>query len=142
MTSTKRIILITGSRDVPDVRAAFDQAREWLEFELSLHPPKDILVIHGAAQGWDTVWNDVGLSLGVHVKACPAEDYADPLARNQAMVDLVVELGNKYPSFPTCWAFARTWASGTGHCARRARKAGIPTTDFGVPTGVESKKER
>jgi hypothetical protein len=36
-----------------------------------------------------------------------------------------------------CLAFAQAYASGTGHCARAARKAGIPVLDYGVSTLVK-----
>jgi hypothetical protein len=38
-----------------------------------------------------------------------------------------------------CAAFALSWDSGTGHCARLARDAGILTADFGVDTTREAR---
>ena len=58
----------------------------------------------------------------------PARNFSDPKARNQHMVDLGADL---------CVAGADRWASGTGHCARRARAAGIKVVDCGVPTAIK-----
>lgn len=65
--------------------------------------------------------------LGFKCEAHPAREHPDPKARNLHMVGLGADV---------CLAFAWCWASGTGHCARAARRAGIRTLDFGVPTGV------
>lgn len=134
MTRAKRIILITGSRTVDDYNEAFGLVWDWLQFEAALFGLENVLVVHGLAQGWDSVYDDVANALGVHVRGFKASDYPTPLVRNEAMVAFVVGLLGKYPSKPACWAHARDWKSGTGHCARRARQAGIPTTDFGVST--------
>src|SRR5690606_28867717 len=48
-----------------------------------------------------------------------------PLIRNQEMVDKGANV---------CLAFATKWNSGTGHCARAARRAGIFVCDYGVST--------
>lgn len=132
MTRAKRIILVTGSRQAPF--DAWGTAYNALEFEVALFGRENIVVVHGAADGWDEVYDQAARAFGTHVRPFPADQFPDPLARNEAMVAFVVELMNRYPSKPACWAHARDWKSGTGHCARRARKAGIPTTDFGVPT--------
>lgn len=53
-----------------------------------------------------------------------------PRARNQHMVNLGADV---------CLAFATRWASGTGMCARMARKAGILVVDYGVDTSMEAR---
>lgn len=60
----------------------------------------------------------------------PARLFRTPLVRNQHMVDLGAAV---------CVAIADSWASGTGHCARRARAAGIRVLDYGVDTSVEAR---
>jgi len=114
-------ILVTGSRQWKDgwlvedaLLAAVDSA-----------PDDEIVVVHGAAKGFDTIADEVARDFGLRVEAHRAQDHPDPLARNQHMVDLGADI---------CLAFALDWASGTGHCARRARQAGIPTIDYGVNT--------
>lgn len=127
-----RVVLITGARDWPwaDVSAVARALSEHLA-------PGDTLR-HGAAIGPD------GLPAGVDDWAArmwrgfgpldphPAAGHPDPLARNLHMIRL-----EPVPS--VCLAFALRWASGTGHCARHARKAGIQTFDYGVDTRIESR---
>lgn len=116
-----RRFLYTGSRSFTDGGLL---ARVMLEHMR----PGDVLV-HGAAQGLDlmaaTMWEPYG-----PVEDYPAEDFPDPKARNLHMISL-----GAYE----CLAFASRWISGTGHCARHARKAGIPTFDFGVDTRIEAR---
>lgn len=133
---TKRIILVTGTRQLAHLEwiPEHDLAHDALEFEVALFGRENVLLVHGAAEGWDRVYHRAADACGIHIRPFPADQHADPLARNEAMVALVLELSQKYPSKPACWAHARDWKSGTGHCARRARKAGIPTTDYGVST--------
>lgn len=70
---------------------------------------------------WVGSWPDLFLPAERH----PAAERSDPKARNLAMVNQGAD---------RCAAVADSYASGTGHCARAARRAGIPTQDFGVPT--------
>lgn len=134
----KRIILATGSREVDDYNDAFGLLWDWLQFEVHLFGLENVLVVHGLARGWDSVYDDVANALGIHVRGFKADwDTHGKRAgalRNVDMIRFVTGLSEKYPSKPACWAHARAWDSGTGHCARAARKAGIPTTDFGAPT--------
>ena len=132
VTRQKRIILATGSRRVDDFAGAYQQIFSWLEFEAHLFGRKEVLVIEGGAEGWDTVYGQAAEDLGVHRRRIDA-------VRDR--VELVKQLMEKYPTKPACWAHARDWDSGTGHCARAAREAGIPTADYGVRTDAESKKE-
>jgi hypothetical protein len=118
-------ILVTGSRTWQDQsvlrRAIFKQVVSTLDRKV---------VIHGAADGADGMADRYAKMIGVEREPYPAEDFSSPLARNQHMVDLGADV---------CLAFATKWASGTGHCARRARKAGIPVIDYGVDTSMEAK---
>ena len=123
-----RRILVSGARkwvDVPRVELAF----------LRHVRPGDI-VIHGAsveADGnpvgldWiaDALWREFG-----PVERYPAADFPDPLARNLHMIGLGADV---------CLTFALQWGSGTGHCSRHARAAGIPTFDYGVSTAREER---
>lgn len=98
--------------------------------------------MHGGADGWDSVFDRVAREWeGITVMPRAWDDptynpgcYTDPLSRNQHMVDLCAHWRDVWGMVPVCWAFAGSWASGTGHCARRARQAGIKTIDYGVST--------
>jgi SLOG family YspA-like protein len=118
-------ILVTGSRDWEDliaVQLALDEAQD-SRF-------KSTVVVHGNARGVDTIAATIALCRGWQTEAHRAQDFSTPLVRNQHMVDLGADV---------CLAFATKWASGTGHCARRARKAGIPVIDYGVDTSMEAR---
>jgi hypothetical protein len=129
-------ILVTGSRYIKDMQAAESQARFLLAQEAALRGPENITVIHGAAEGWDTLFDSIVANwMGMQVLDYPAKWFDNPLKRNQFMVDLVSNHFRDFRKFEVvCWAFANRWASGTGHCARRARLAGIPVIDYGEST--------
>lgn len=117
-------ILVTGSREWIDdqaIRQAFIAAR---------HPIYPAVLVHGAAAGADNLADQIARYMGWSVERYPAGDFASPRARNQHMVDLGADI---------CLAFAKTWASGTGMCARMARKAGIQVIDYGVGTSREAR---
>jgi hypothetical protein len=117
-------ILVTGSREWIDdtaIRRAFISVR---------HPIYPAILVHGAAPGADNLADQVGRYMGWSVERYPAKDFSSPRARNQHMVNLGADV---------CLAFADKWASGTGMCARMARKAGIPVIDYGVDTSLEGK---
>lgn len=113
-------LLITGSREYTD-KIEISKAITSNLYRL----PGKLTVIHGAAIGADTIADEVAKELGHQVEPYPAEDFASPRARNQHMVDLGADL---------CISFALKWASGTGMCARMARRAGIPVIDWLEPT--------
>jgi hypothetical protein len=73
---------------------------------------------------WAASWPGLYAEPEVH----PAAEHPNPKARNLHMIALGADV---------CVAIAHNWISGTGHCARHARKAGIPTLDFGVATGMD-----
>lgn len=129
-------ILVTGSRAWLDENAI----RLALEFHLQQFPmDRTAVLVHGAAAGADSIaariwsdWHKRWPWLFAEAESHPAFSFPDPKVRNQHMVDLGAEV---------CLVFAREWASGSGHCARAARRAGIRTVDYGVPTGVEHRPE-
>lgn len=127
-------ILVTGSRRWQDIRAIEGAIADSV---YRLNPGKgpadaarSTVVVHGSAWGADLLAHFVAKNFGVAVESHPAVDFPSPRARNQHMVDLGADV---------CLAFALTWASGTGMCARMARKAGITTVDYGVGTSLEAR---
>ena len=135
-------VLVTGSRKWNDWRAIeialvdvwaanFDPDDPRIQREhLDKHPP---ILIHGDAYGADRIAESIWQRFydGLYkIESYRARDFPDPKARNQHMVDLGADV---------CLVFALKWASGTGHCARAARRAGIHTVDLGVSTAVEDR---
>lgn len=116
-------ILVTGSRDWDDWLSV-DSAL-CFEVEHCMPVGRVPVLIHGKAKGADQLAQAVWLRTPWQMEEYPASDFPDPKVRNQHMVDLGADV---------CLAFALSWASGTGHCARAARRAGIPTIDLGVNT--------
>lgn len=128
------LILVTGSREWNDSYAV-DRALMFALNELPVTGP--LALVHGDAKGLDriaeSVWNGIrneniklfGSSRLIDPIRYPAHLFATPKIRNQYMVNQGADI---------CLAFAKEWASGTGNCARLARKAGIDTHDFGVNT--------
>jgi len=117
-------ILVTGSRgwtDWPTLCSALNNALGGVDV---------VTIVHGAAAGADAMaqeWADVA---EMPFEAHRAEDFPSPLVRNRHMVNLGADV---------CLAFAQKWASGTGNCARLARRAGIPVIDYGVDTSMEAR---
>lgn len=114
-----RRILVTGSRKWTD-QAAVEHA---IVRQLTENP--SAVIVHGGALGLDQLAEDVARTWGLDYEAHHAYRFPSPRARNQHMVDLGADV---------CLAFALGWASGTGMCARMARRAGIPVIDLGVDT--------
>lgn len=115
-----RRILITGSRrwmDWPGLCAAINE-----------HRPD--VIVHGGATGADAMAGEWARVANKAAEVYPASGFPSPRARNQHMVNLGADV---------CLAFADKWASGTGMCARMARKAGIPVIDYGVDTSMEAR---
>ncbi len=121
-TSSRK--LISTAEVVADLWWLYQRYREPEEYAVT--------VIHGDAPGGDQLAKEVALSLGWSEKGYPARDFPSPRARNQHLVDLL-------PRARVCGARATSWASGTGMCARMARRAGIETVDFGVDTRIEAR---
>ena len=126
MTAPLRI-LVTGSRDWTDRDAIRNALLDALSTYTTIGAPQ---LVHGAAEGADTIadeeWQAFAWPLA-EPERYPARDFSSPRARNQHMVDLGATV---------CLAFAQSWASGTGMCARMARRAGIHVVDYGVPTDL------
>lgn len=124
-------ILVTGSRAWRDRDAVFHALlAAWAETDRA-----PLTVVHGAARGADSIANEWaetmrGLGHAVTAERYPARRFPSPRTRNQHMVNLGALI---------CLSFAQRWDSGTGMCARMARRAGIPVVDVGVPTGPEDR---
>lgn len=128
-------ILVTGSRDwtdrAPVAQAILDAIGQYAPHLIvpDTHGPRlewsKVTVVHGGARGLDTIAGRIAKAWTMPTEIHRARDFPSPRARNQHMVDRGADV---------CCAFASTWASGTGMCARMARRAGIPTIDYGVPT--------
>jgi hypothetical protein len=123
-------VLVTGSREWVDR----DAIRDALLAVGAAHgaDPAAILVVHGGARGADRIAASVAMELGMRVEAhsadWPQHGRSAGFRRNERMVMLGAH---------RCVAFALAWDSGTGHCARMARDADIPTVDYGVDTRAE-----
>lgn len=107
-------VLITGSRDWHDYDAIYEALAD-------LDNPKQWTVIHGGAQGADTIAGRVGIVLGMNVEIYKANWTKHLKAaghiRNQQMVDTGADL---------CLAFPLSGSKGTWDCMKRAESAGIP----------------
>lgn len=121
-------ILITGSRSWDNATAVHVAVE--LAGSTAGASPRDVTIVHGDAVGADRIADQLAGIYGCQVEKHPAADHPDPLARNRHMVALGADV---------CLAFADRWASGTGACAREARKAGIRTVDMGVSTRIEDR---
>jgi hypothetical protein len=114
------------------MRFLFSGSREWVGAEpvarvIAARMSEGDVLIHGGAEGLDWLVGEMWKPFGP-VEVYEAKDFPDPLTRNLHMISLGAD---------ECHAFALKWKSGTGHCARHARLAGIPTFDHGVDTRVE-----
>ena len=121
-------ILVTASRTMTNIgymSMALDDAF------LRLNDPlcSEITVIHGDAPGGDQLAMRSAHAYGCKVEGYPARDFDSPRIRNQYMVDLGADF---------CLVYAGKWTSGSGMCARMARRAGILTVDYGVSTDVNT----
>jgi hypothetical protein len=115
-------ILVTGTRN------GWDPAEIW--GALVEHGDEVCTLVHGWADGVDRDADFFARGFGWEVEVYPADQFESPLKRNEYMVRLGADV---------CLAFADRWASGTGHCARAARRAGIPVIDYGVDTRLEAR---
>lgn len=107
-------ILVCGDR--------FWSNREVIRERLGRFKGQDILIIHGAARGADTIGGAVGVALGFEVMAIPAEwdkfgKSAGPI-RNLKMLDMKPDL---VLAFHNNIAISK----GTAHTVREAEKRGI-----------------
>lgn len=127
-------LLVTGSRAWTD-RA--EVVRGLSDACAVLKAKAPITLVHGAARGADLLcaavwfeWHQVWPYLCGECEAHPADwerhGKQAGFIRNAEMVNSGADL---------CVAFAASFSSGTGHCARLARKAGIRVMDRGANTG-------
>lgn len=112
-------ILVTGSRRWDD---AFVVDRELgaLLRRIVREDWTEIVLVHGAAKGLDTIAAGMAAHYKLRPEAHPAEahgswPYCGPM-RNQHMVDLGADI---------CLAFPQSKSTGTWDCVRRANTAGI-----------------
>jgi hypothetical protein len=127
-------ILITGTRDVRDRVKAEQLIRSLLLEKIAEEEgPAYVKGIHGDAVGIDTLFAEICDDLGIEAEPWPARLFYSPLARNEFMVKLAKGLEDEGHTVEV-WALARSWKSGTGHCARKARQYGLRVVDYGVST--------
>lgn len=115
-----RRILITGSRDWTDYNAIAMSIVGEIESHL-----EDVVIVHGAAPGADSLAGDFARAFNYTEERHPAQwevhgKAAGPI-RNQKMVDLGADV---------CLAFPLPQSRGTYDCMRRAEEAGIPVKVF------------
>jgi hypothetical protein len=126
-------ILVTGARDLRDSVRAREMIRTEFLRVLETRTNREVMLVHGDAPGIDTIAKETAIELGIKHEPWSAEHFYSPLVRNKFMVNLVAELKQQGDDV-VCWAFARKWASGTGNCAREARRRGLEVIDYGVST--------
>lgn len=115
-------ILITGAREWTDIGAI----QRVFEFNKQFNP----MIIHGDCKGADRMAGVVAASLGLAVKACPANWALGRCAgviRNGTMIADLLEL--RRIGYQVCvFAFhnALSESKGTKDCVNKALKAGLP----------------
>ena len=119
-------ILVTGSRTWTDRETIAAALQAFCPY------PEVSTLVHGAAEGADTIAARCADELGMTVEPHPVKREQWRIAgrraghlRNQYMVDLGADL---------CLAFQVDDSSGTADCVRRARLAGIRVEHFKSPT--------
>lgn len=124
---TMRAVTITGTMRVLVTGSRAWRRRRPIEYGLRqvIGERRDVLIVHGAAFGADGVAQAYADLHGFGTDPHRASRFPSPQVRNEHMVGLGADV---------CLAFALSWDSGTGHCARAARRAGIPVIDYGVDT--------
>lgn len=115
-----RRVLITGSRTWTDWHTIEVAIREEALKELS-----DTVVVHGAADGADSLAGYLAQRMGLVVEVHPAEwkvyGRSAGFVRNRHMVGLGADV---------CLAFIKDRSRGATMCARLAREAGIPVKEY------------
>lgn len=116
MSSEKKRVLVSGSREWKDdqtVKQLLVAAMDHFESD-----PKDIVLVHGAARGLDSIAASVGKELGFSIEDHPADwkKYGRSAGhiRNQEMVDLGADI---------FLAFPLGESRGTRSCMERAKKS-------------------
>ena len=117
-------ILFTGSRHMTEARPI---ARALSVLLKSLEQPQELVFIHGAAEGCDTLVEGIATAHSARVERYPADwqnrgNAAGP-ERNAKMVQSGASI---------CLAFPTPQSAGTWDCIRRAAGAGIPVRIYPV----------
>jgi hypothetical protein len=117
---TRYRVLVTGSRDWDDA----DAIREALEaIEGNVEPGDTLTLIHGTAQGADSLAAAAARRLGWTIEPHPADwrrlGRRAGFVRNAEMVASGADV---------CLAFIKNNSRGATMCAELARQAGIPVT--------------
>lgn len=112
-------ILITGSRDWTDVDRIHRALVEVWNDDLACDP--EIILIHGAATGADTIAGEIATAFGWSMEVYPADwerfgKAAGPIRNNQMVAT----------GADVCLAFPMAHSRGTVHCMKAAERAGIP----------------
>lgn len=126
-------ILVTGARELRDQAKADTLVCSLLTDAIAERGAENIRIVHGDAEGIDSLFKKWAEDQGIKHEPWSAKHFYNPLVRNKFMVNLVAELKQQGDDV-VCWAFARKWASGTGNCAREARRRGLEVIDYGVST--------
>lgn len=112
-----RLLLVTGARGWKN--------RQVIEDALAPYRETKATLVHGDAKGAGQIAAQIWRDWGNSVLAMPASGFSSPRGRNQVMALMGADV---------CLAFAMEWDSGTGMCARMARRAGVEVIDLGVST--------
>ena len=125
-------LLVTGSRDIPDLERAERLIEEWAR-ETFDPATLAVEVIHGAARGIDSLAAGIARKHGAAVTAVPVAEvdrarareigaaYLAPIKRNERMLDLEPD---------RVIAFWDGRSTGTEHTIKEARRRGIPVTTY------------
>jgi hypothetical protein len=118
-------LLVTGSRGWTNDATIHSAIDTWLLAAGTYLPVQPVLV-HGAAIGADTIAAEYWISLGFDDEPHPPNYYRyntkqAPIVRNAQMVQLGADW---------CLAFMLNESSGTTHCVKLCKAAGIPTTIY------------
>lgn len=122
MTAKPYRILITGSRNWAD------QQTIWAALADTVRPipaDREIVIVHGAARGADTIAHEWACGYGTTIEAHPANWTLNGkragFIRNQHMVNLGADI---------VLAFIRDNSRGASHTAALAETAGIPVRRY------------
>jgi len=117
-----RRLMVTGSRDWTN-RAEIDRAL--FNYWYTAGRVSDVILIHGAAKGADTMAKDVWEKQGLQTRAHPADweglGKRAGIVRNMQMI-------NSGPEHVL--AFIKNNSRGASHAAAEAERRGIPVTYF------------
>lgn len=113
-------ILVTGSRDWTDEGGILIAIIEALH-TLGHVRDEEVVIVHGAARGADTLAGIETVQCGFRVEAHPADWRAHGKAAGPIRNAEMVRLGAH-----VCLAFPQRGSVGTWDCVRRAEAAGIP----------------